>query len=402
MKFKECPLPWVYKTAQELNSSSKWGHHAWYGGGGFSADLGYDEETAIAITNLLESQNWVDRQTRAVIVEFNLFNPTTTTLAVSSFFFELTQTGRATTLRHIETISLHNTEATVQAFQAICLINFIAMVFYKIVDTIATSIRQGRRYLRSTWCWLDIAHLTSSISVVVFSFIKAYHTTKSVQDLKINIFATVNFQTALLWGDVENCILAIITFLTTVKLLQLTYFNMYSRVFARALRIWMRDFFSFLFVLSVVFFAFLLTGILVFGSRVRRYSSVWPAFSFQLEIVLGKVKARPIKELVEANPVIGHAFVTLLLLGFTIILMNFFISTLNDAVSAAQALEIRTEEEPGVNTSNERSKTFFDQISSHLKTIDVIQNLPQIYVLDKKLTEVLKRMDEACVHDKHE
>ena len=177
---------------------------------------------------------------------------------------------------------------------------------------------------------------------------------------------------------------------------------MYSRVFARALRIWMRDFFSFLFVLSVVFFAFLLTGILVFGSRVRRYSSVWPAFSFQLEIVLGKVKARPIKELFEANPVIGHAFVTLLLLGFTIILMNFFISTLNDAVSAAQALEIRTEEEPGVNTSNERSKTFFDQISSHLKTIDVIQNLPQIYVLDKKLTEVLKRMDEACVHDKHE
>ena len=402
MKFKQCPLPWVYKTAQELNSSSKWGHHAWYGGGGFSADLGYDEETAITITNLLESQNWVDRQTRAVIVEFNLFNPTTTTLAVSSFFFELTQTGRATTLRHIETISLHNTEATVQAFQAICLIIFIAMVFYKIVDTIATSIRQGRRYLRSAWCWLDIAHLTSSISVVVFSFIKAYHTTKSVQDLKKNIFATVNFQTALLWGDVENCILAIITFLTTVKLLQLTYFNMYSRVFARALRIWMRDFFSFLFVLSVVFFAFLLTGILVFGSRVRRYSSVWPAFSFQLEIVLGKVKARPIKELVEANPVIGHAFVTLLLLGFTIILMNFFISTLNDAVSAAQALEIRTEEEPGVNTSDERSKTFFDQISSHLKTIDVIQNLPQIYVLDKKLTEVLKRMDEDCVHDKHE
>ena len=402
MKFKQCPLPWVYKTAQELNSSSKWGHHAWYGGGGFSADLGYDEETAIAITNLLESQNWVDRQTRAVIVEFNLFNPTTTILAVSSFYFELTQTGRATTLRHIETISLHNTEATVQAFQGICLIIFIAMVFYKIVDTIATSIRQGRRYLRSAWCWLDIAHLTSSISVVVFSFIKAYHTTKSVQDLKKNIFATVNFQTALLWGDVENCILAIITFLTTVKLLQLTYFNMYSRVFARALRIWMRDFFSFLFVLSVVFFAFLLTGILVFGSRVRRYSSVWPAFSFQLEIVLGKVKARPIKELVEANPVIGHAFVTLLLLGFTIILMNFFISTLNDAVSAAQALEIRTEEEPGVNTSNERSKTFFDQISSHLKTIDVIQNLPQIYVLDKKLTEVLKRMDKACVHDKHE
>ena len=337
-----------------------------------------------------------------MIVEFNLFNPTTTTLVVSSFFFERIQTGQATNSQHIDAISLHNTESILQVFQGICLIIFIAMVFYKIVDTIATSIRQGRNYLYSAWCWLDIAHLTTSISVVVVSFIKAYHTSESVQVLKRTIFATVNFQTALLWGDVENCMLAIITFLTTVKLLQLTYFNMYTRVFASALRIWMRDFFSFLFVLSVVFFAFLLTGILVFGSRVRRYSSVGSAFSFQLEIVLGKVKARPIKELIEANPAIGHAFVTLLLLGFTIILMNFFISTLNDAVSAAQAVEIRKEEQPGVNTSNQRSKTFFDHVSNQMKTIDVIQNLPQMYVLDKKLTEVLQRLDEACVHGKHE
>ena len=144
-------------------------------------------------------------------------------------------------------------------------------------------------------------------------------------------------------GRPQKCMLAILTFLTTVKLLQLTYFNMYTRVFSHALRIWMRDLFSFLVVLSVLFFAFLLTGILVFGSRVGRYSSFWPAFSFQLEIVLGKVKSRPIKEVTEANSIIGHPFVSLLLMGITIIMMNFFISTLNDAVNDAKTMVVKKE-----------------------------------------------------------
>ena len=47
----------------------------------------------------------------------------------------------------------------------------------------------------------------------------------------------------------------------------------------------------------------------------------------------------------------------------------------------------------------ERSKLFFDQISNQLKTIDVIQHMPQTYILDKKLTEVLKRIDEAYKND---
>lgn len=406
-QFKHSPDPWVYQTAEELGSSPSWGHHAWYGGGGYSAGLGYDVYTARAVIKHLQSDNWIDRQTRAVIVEFTVFNPTSNTLAVSSFFLELLQTGQATVFKHIDTITLYNTEPIVQVFQGICLILFIAMVFYKIVATIAIPARQGRRYICSSWYWLDIAHLISSISVCVFSFVKCYHTAKSVQDLRNNIFAMVNFKTAVVWTDVENAVLAMLTFLTTVKLLHLTYFNMYTRVFAHALRIWMADFSSFLLVLSIIFFAFLLTGILLFGSHVVRYSSVWASFSFQLEIVLGKVKARPIKELIEATPGIGQVFITLLLLAVTVILMNLFITTLNNAVNAANALQLKKEEkqtgssQANPSSPNRRSKEFFDQISNHLKTIDVIQNLPQMYLLNKKLTEVLKRIDEASTDEKH-
>ena len=177
----------------------------------------------------------------------------------------------------------------------------------------------------------------------MFSVIKSYHTTKSAQDLQRNIFAAVNFQRAVLWADVENCMLAILTFFTTVKLLQLSYFNMYTRAFSHAPRIWMRDLLYFLFVLLVLFLAFMLTGILLFGSRIGHYSRFWPAFCFQLEIVLGKVKARPINELIEANLILGRTFVTLLLMGITVTMMNFFISALNDAVCEAKTMEVKKE-----------------------------------------------------------
>ena len=428
MRCKQCALPWVYRTAEELVSSTKWGHLAWYGGGGYAADLGHDEEAAHKMVDLLQSENWVGRPTRAVIVEFTLYNPTINTLSVCSLFFELLQTGQATTFKHIDTISLYNTESILQVFQGLSLIIFMAMVSYKIFEAITTLIRQGRLCLCSVWYWLDLGHLISSISLLVFSVIKSYHTTKSAQDLQRNIFAAVNFQRAVLWADVENCMLAVLTFFTTVKLLQLSYFNMYTRVFSHALRIWMRDLLSFLFVLLVLFLAFMLTGILLFGSRIGRYSSFWPAFCFQLEIVLGKVKARPINELIEANLILGRTFVTLLLMGITVTMMNFFISALNDAVCEAKTMEVKKEHkqdtrenQADIHTSNltknaqvgtgkpqsrkaaksskQRSEMFFDQISYRLKTINVIQNQSKLYMVHKKLSEALKRIDEACEED---
>ena len=408
VQFQQCSLPWVYQTSEELNSSPKWGHHAWYGGGGYAADLGYEAHTAYTVINHLQLGKWIDRQTRAVIVEFNFFNPAISVLGVCSFFFEFLQTGQATPLMHIDLISLHNTDSILQMFQGLCLVIFIGMVFLKSGQTVMALLQQGSRYLRSGWCWLDLGHLATSISLLLCSFIKSYQISKSMQKLRHNIFATVNFQTAVLWGNIENSFLSVVIFLTTIKILQLTYFNMYTRVFAQALRIWVREFFSFLMVLCVPFFAFLLSGMLLFGTRNKRYSSVWPAFSYQLEIVLGRVKARPIQEFIEAHSVLGRLFVSTLLVIITVILMNLFVSSLDDAVSDAKStVQMNTEQESSEtqipNRRNEQheaknvdlslTSAFYDQISNQLRTIDLIRNLPQAYVIDKKLIEVLKRMD---------
>ena len=55
--------------------------HSTYSGGGFIADLGYDLETAQLVLEGLQYNNWIDRRTRALFVEFMLYEPTTNLFA---------------------------------------------------------------------------------------------------------------------------------------------------------------------------------------------------------------------------------------------------------------------------------------------------------------------------------
>lgn len=65
----------LYHTANELGTSSYWGTISTYGGGGFVQYLTIDDRNASAnaITEL-KMNRWVDRGTRAIFIDFVLYN----------------------------------------------------------------------------------------------------------------------------------------------------------------------------------------------------------------------------------------------------------------------------------------------------------------------------------------
>ncbi|EDO48492.1 predicted protein, partial [Nematostella vectensis] len=70
-----CPIPWRYQTGDKLQSMELFTSEISYSGGGFVADLGYDSKTASRIINTLKEFNWIDRKTAGILVEFALFDP---------------------------------------------------------------------------------------------------------------------------------------------------------------------------------------------------------------------------------------------------------------------------------------------------------------------------------------
>ena len=123
-------------------------------------------------------------------------------------------------------------------------------------------------------------------------------------------------------------------------------------------------------VLAIGFMAFLHFGILIFGAGSEKYSSILKATYFQLELILGRVKARPINELSDANDTFGRIFAALLLMSLTIMFMKFFIAAVNDALSDAKTSVTQNELYALVDerySTNDKNRMFFDAVSQLLK-----------------------------------
>lgn len=113
-----------------------------YGGGGYVAVLGYDEETAHGVLSETIGYGWIDRQTRAVILEFAVFNVNTNLISVATYVYEVIATGAAYTAKRIDTLALYSTESGARMFFHICQFLFMVMVLYCFILMLINLYRQ--------------------------------------------------------------------------------------------------------------------------------------------------------------------------------------------------------------------------------------------------------------------
>ena len=201
--------------------------------------------------------------------------------------------------------------------------------------------------------------------------VRSKKATSTIQKLQKNIYANLSFQEVIICLEMENAALGILTFIVTAKLLRLIRFNQHVVVFSKTLKTSARLLSSFTVVMLICFTAFLHFGVLIFGTGSRHYSSILTATYFQLELTLGRVKARPIYELADANDTFGRIFAVLLLFTLTILAMNFFIAIMNDALMNAKAWASENELydllDENWSQKEGENKRIFDAISESIK-----------------------------------
>ena len=301
------------------------------------ADLGYGHATGFSIIEELQKDAWLDRQTRAIILEFSAFNPTAILLAIATYFYEIEPSGYSASFTTTEVISLDSTDTSSRKFYLICILIFILFVVLYLGRECYRLYKQRSRYFKSFWSWVEIFQVIFSVLAVVMYMVRSEKSASTIQQLQKNIYANVSFQDVIIWLEAENAVLGTLTFIVTIKLLRLVRFNQHVVVISKTLKTFVGPLSSFSVVLLICFVAFLHFGVLIFGTGSKHYSSVLRATYFQLELTLGRVKARPINELADANKTFGRIFASLLLLSLTIVAMNFFIAILNDALINAKS-----------------------------------------------------------------
>ena len=329
-----CPKPWRYQKAKELDNDPVKASFNTYGGGGYAALLGYDENTASGVLSETIGHGWLDRQTRAVILEFEVFNVNTNLISIATYFFEVLSTGASYTTRRIHTLELYSTESGALMFYLICQFLFMAMVLFNFIVMLIHLYQQRLGFFKSFWNMVDFLTIISSVASVVFYMMRSKSILESIKAIQANPYEIIHFHAALDWASWENASIAFAVFMVTLKLLNLIRFNPYVIFLFSSFRQSVGYQLSYAGLFLIVFNAFIISGMQLFGGIVLQYSSYLQALISQFEFLLGK--AVPLDDLRNQKPFIAPAFVFLFMLFMTVFLMNMLVSVLNDSYTDAR------------------------------------------------------------------
>ena len=301
-----------------------------YGGGGYVADLGYDLQTAKKVMEQLSENNWIDRQARVAIVEFNIFNSNMNILAAANFFFEFLPTGGVFHHVKVEMLEVYGTESSFTQLVLLCrLLLIIMIVAYCVIETVKMC-RQRRSYFRNLWNWLALVLIVTSMTAVVSHIVREKTTTDTVKEQQKNLYAAVSFHKAISLLDIEITFLSIVIFLATIKLLSLLRFSKQIIFLSIAVRFAGKYLASFSFVFIVIFCSFATSGMVAFGALVESYSSFLRVCVSQFEFLLGK--AVPNFQMAKVDPLLAFLFSSLYICSMTLFFLNVFIVILNCAL----------------------------------------------------------------------
>ncbi|GAV04201.1 hypothetical protein RvY_14513 [Ramazzottius varieornatus] len=259
---------WIYREANETGMSSHRGKLASYDGGGYVQDLNLTKDVSEALIKDLEKGRWLDQATRAVLVDFTVYNVNLNLFATIRLCTEVPPTGGLVQSSEIRTIKLLKYQTkrdyTVLAFECM----FVIFILYYIGEEVIEVSKLKVRYFKSFWNVLDISVLTCAVICVGFSinhYFLVHETLSALLDIHDRYvdFEYLSFYQVMLTNS-----MAVTVFFAWIKLFKYLSFNKTMMQLSLTLGRAAKDIASFSIMFFIVFFAFAQLGFFLFGTQV--------------------------------------------------------------------------------------------------------------------------------------
>ncbi|XP_032239241.2 uncharacterized protein LOC5513821 isoform X2 [Nematostella vectensis] len=326
VSFEECPQHWRYQSARDLNGLPVWGVTNIYPGGGYVAELGYYPAKAYQVLDELYSNSWIDRHTRAVLLEFVVYNAQQNLFSAVTILVEFLPMGGMIPYSKIDTVRVYryvNTYSTLLIASEIIIVLVIIGSLYLLIKRIY---KQRTLFFKYFWNWVDIFQVLFGLASISMYFIKLASIQTTMKDLKLNPLVFVNFQVTVFLNDVDACLVAAVVFLTTIKFLRLLKYQAYIKLLDNVFARFSTDMSWFMVEFTMWLMPFVIFENIVFGTKLEDFHTILSSFQSSLNALLGSTYYNDLKD---GDRVMGP----LLFVGFNIlvvfILLNIFISIIN-------------------------------------------------------------------------
>ncbi|XP_037621018.1 polycystin-2 isoform X1 [Sebastes umbrosus] len=325
---------WVYTAESDMNGSGYWGQISKYGGGGYYQDLSRTKEESAAQLQFLKDQLWLDRGTRAVFLDFSVYNGNINLFCIARLLVEFPATGGVVTSWQFQTVRLIRYLSSWDYFVGLCEVAFCLFILYYLVEEVLEIRIHRLHYFKSLWNCLDVLIVVLSVVAIIMNITRTAMVGNRLKGLLENHTAHPSFEPLANLQVQFNNVAAVIVFFSWVKLFKFINFNKTMSQLSGTMSRCAKDLVGFAIMFFIIFLAYAQLAYLVFGTQVNDFSTFQASIFTQFRIILGDFE---FSEIEEANPVLGPIYFATFVFFIFFILMNMFLAIINDTYSEVKA-----------------------------------------------------------------
>ncbi|XP_029442948.1 polycystic kidney disease protein 1-like 1 [Rhinatrema bivittatum] len=194
-----------------------------YKGRGVIVSLGRSRMEAYSTLLNLRRNRWLDGSTRAVAVEFALYNPPTNLFTAVSLLAEMPPSGGVIPSSFIESVRIYRIISLLDYFIMAFELAFLGLILIHLYFQLHTMIQRGLlSYWQEPWNWIEITIIGLGLSYYmcyIYHFVLRVDVIDRLQRGFFRVFIDFTFISA--WEKWTRCLHGIILFLLFIKCLRL-------------------------------------------------------------------------------------------------------------------------------------------------------------------------------------
>ncbi|XP_046658196.1 polycystin-2-like isoform X3 [Homalodisca vitripennis] len=275
---KKVGTAWNYSSPEMTGMHTVIGTISTYTGGGFYEDCPTSSRQFKMLLKDLKENKWIDRATRAVFVDFTVYNANINLFCIIKMIFEIPPTGGVFPSITIHTMRLVD-YGTKKAFLLGCVILFISFFIFYTIEELYEMTYFKWEFIKSFWNFLDVSIVMTCYMVIatnLFQYVTA-NSLLSAMDIYNRSFA--NFDQMLFVQVVSNSSLSFLIFSSWLKILKYVGINHSMYQLQVTLQLATRDMLWYTVIFGTVFLTFAFEGYILFGAQLEDYctflSSIW-------------------------------------------------------------------------------------------------------------------------------
>ncbi len=297
-------------------------------------DLGADYDTAYNnLVNTMLNNYWLDRGTRAVFLDFTVYNANINMFCGIRLILECPAAGGCMPSYLFRPAKLIRYVTPLDYFVLALEILFaLFLVYYTIEELIEIKIHKFK-YFTQVWNILDIVILIIGVICMIFDVYRTISVNTVLDSLLANPNQYPEFDILISGQTSFNNAIAILTFMCWVKFFKYVSFNKTMNQLSETLGRCTKDLVGFSVMFFIVFFAYVQLGYLLFGSQIFDYSSISNAMFALFRTILGDFDFIGLQT---AAPTLGPIFFISYIFFVFFVLINMFLAIINDTYAGVK------------------------------------------------------------------